>query len=81
MNDKAVACLMFGIYEKNATGVVDRRECSVCKGDHCPYELGEPQHGACPQCFGTERGRFSREMRLNLPERSALAGNSARRSR
>jgi DnaJ-class molecular chaperone len=53
MKDQAVACLMFGIYEKNATGVVDRRECSVCHGDHCPYEVGEPQHGACPACFGT----------------------------
>lgn len=53
MNDQAVACLMFGIYEKNATGVVDRRECSVCKGDRCAYEVGEPQHGPCPHCFGT----------------------------
>lgn len=53
MSDQAVACLMFGIYEKDAMGVMDRHECSVCHGDHCPYILGEVQHGACPHCFGT----------------------------
>jgi DnaJ-class molecular chaperone len=44
---------MFGIYEKNAAGVVDRRECSVCHGDHCPYVVEEAHHGVCPHCFGT----------------------------
>ncbi len=52
MNDQAVACLMFGIYEKS-NGIIDRRECSVCHGDSCPYVVEEPQHGACPYCFGT----------------------------
>ncbi len=52
MNDQAVACLMIGIYEKS-NGIIDRRECSVCKGDSCPYIVEEPQHGACPYCFGT----------------------------
>lgn len=53
MNNQAVACLMFGIYERSATGVVDRRECAVCHGDYCPYVVGETQHGICPRCFGT----------------------------
>jgi DnaJ-class molecular chaperone len=52
MNDQAVACLMFGIYEKR-DGIIDRRECSVCHGDHCPYIVEDMKHGACPHCFGT----------------------------
>ena len=53
MNDQAVACLMFGIYGKNASGIIDRQECSVCNGDRCPYTVEEVQHRACPHCFGT----------------------------
>ena len=53
MNDQAVACLMFGIYERSATGVVDRRECAVCHGDRCAYAVDESPAGACPHCFGT----------------------------
>jgi DnaJ-class molecular chaperone len=52
MNDRGVACLMFGIYEKR-NGIIDRRECSVCHGEYCPYTIEQTQHGACPSCFGT----------------------------
>lgn len=52
MNDQAAACLMFGIYEK-CHGIIDRHECPVCHGDRCPYCMEEPEHGACPHCFGT----------------------------
>jgi DnaJ-class molecular chaperone len=44
---------MFGIYEKNGAGAIDRRECVVCHGDHCPYITNGVEHGRCPQCFGT----------------------------
>ena len=53
MNDQTVACLMFGIYDKTASGVIDRRECSACHGDRCPYIVEDAPRGACPHCFGT----------------------------
>ena len=53
MNDRPVACLMFGIYGKNSGAIIDRRECSVCHGDRCPLIIEEVQHKACPNCFGT----------------------------
>lgn len=53
MNDQAVACLMFGIYNKDATGMIDRQECAVCHGDRCPYIVEDAQQGVCAHCFGT----------------------------
>jgi DnaJ-class molecular chaperone len=52
VNEQAAACLLFGVYERNGVGIVDRRECSVCHGDRCPYEVRETEHGLCPHCFG-----------------------------
>lgn len=53
-NELVPVCLRFGVYEMGLNGkIVDKRECTVCHGDSCPYEVGEPVHGVCPQCFGT----------------------------
>ena len=79
MNDRAVACLMFGIYEKNATGIVDRHECSVCHGDSCPYVTDGIEHGACPRCFGTgmaPSGVF--DLRDGVDEPCARCGGTGR---
>jgi DnaJ-class molecular chaperone len=62
--ERPIACLAFGIYEKGPTAVIERRECSVCHGDHCPYVVEAPEHGPCPDCFGT--GRVLTENRLDL---------------
>jgi excinuclease ABC subunit A len=38
---------------KNIMRFVRSCECSVCKGDSCPYIVEETRHGVCPHCFGT----------------------------
>lgn len=53
MNDQVAVCLMFGIYDRNSVGMIDRHECSVCHGDRCAYQVEDGRHGACPHCFGT----------------------------
>ncbi len=53
MNDEPIACLFHGIYERTEVGIIDRHECSVCKGNECPWVVEQPQHGVCPYCFGT----------------------------
>jgi DnaJ-class molecular chaperone len=53
VNDQVVACLWHGIYERTDTGIIDRHECSVCKGDSCPWMVDEPHPMACSNCFGT----------------------------
>jgi DnaJ-class molecular chaperone len=54
VSEPVPVCLRYGIYAMGLNGnIIDRRECSVCDGDRCPYEMSTPQTGVCPQCFGT----------------------------
>jgi len=53
VNDRPAACLLFGIYDKGETGIIDRHECSVFHGDTCSYEVAISQPGTCLHWFGT----------------------------